>query len=48
MADVTMPMNGNVIAVKAEVGQKVEEHLSFDDAVDKYQQLFAQSMARQA
>lgn len=25
MADVTMPMNGKVIAVKAEVGQKVEE-----------------------
>ncbi len=25
MADVTMPMNGKVIAVKAIVGQKVEE-----------------------
>jgi len=25
MADVTMPMNGKVIAVKAEVGQKVAE-----------------------
>jgi acetyl-CoA carboxylase biotin carboxyl carrier protein len=25
MADVTMPMNGKVIAVKAEVGQTVEE-----------------------
>ncbi len=25
MADVTMPMNGKVIAVKAQVGQKVEE-----------------------
>jgi acetyl-CoA carboxylase biotin carboxyl carrier protein len=25
MADVTMPMNGKVIAVKAEVGQAVEE-----------------------
>ncbi|MGO9570305.1 MAG: biotin/lipoyl-containing protein [Desulfomonilaceae bacterium] len=25
MADVTMPMNGKVIAVKAEVGQKVGE-----------------------
>jgi acetyl-CoA carboxylase biotin carboxyl carrier protein len=25
MADVTMPMNGKVIAVKAEVGQQVEE-----------------------
>ncbi|MGB6063750.1 MAG: biotin/lipoyl-containing protein [Desulfomonilaceae bacterium] len=25
MADVTMPMNGKVIAVKAGVGQKVEE-----------------------
>jgi acetyl-CoA carboxylase biotin carboxyl carrier protein len=25
MADVTMPMNGKVIAVKAEVGQKVSE-----------------------
>jgi acetyl-CoA carboxylase biotin carboxyl carrier protein len=25
MAEVTMPMNGKVIAVKAEVGQKVEE-----------------------
>ncbi len=25
MADVTMPMNGKVIAVKAEAGQKVEE-----------------------
>ena len=25
MADVTMPMNGKVISVKAEVGQTVEE-----------------------
>lgn len=25
MADVTMPMNGKVIAVKAKVGQQVEE-----------------------
>ena len=25
MADVTMPMNGKVIVVKAQVGQKVEE-----------------------
>ena len=25
MADVTMPMNGKVISVKAEVGQSVEE-----------------------
>ncbi len=25
MADVTMPMNGKVIAVKADVGQQVEE-----------------------
>ncbi len=25
MADISMPMNGKVIAVKAELGQKVEE-----------------------